>query len=140
MNKQKIKGTGFEREAAKLLQDRIKYSKFERVPGSGAIGTTMGESILTGDIRGKAEKFPKKFKGECKVGYSRNTVNGAKQMTIKKEWLDKAIDEASGDFSFPFLIVKFENVRQGVRHAVMLDIDDFAYLINMIQDMTDDGE
>lgn len=131
-SKSKNKGSGFERDAVNLLNEKIKYSKFRRIPGSGSIGTIMDEALLTGDISGIVEGFPKTFKIEAKVGYNNSTNKEVKQFTLKKEWLDKVIMQAENNFSFPFLIGKFSNARSGVSTFVVLDIDNFAYLINQI--------
>lgn len=133
--KAKQKGSGFERDAVNLLNEKIKHSKFKRIPGSGAIGTSMIEPLLTGDISGVVEGFPKTFKIEAKVGYNNSTNKEVKQFTLKKEWLDKIIMQASNNFSFPALIGKFSNVRSGVSTFIVLDIDDFSYLINQISEL-----
>ena len=130
VNKSKRKGTDWERQAVKLLNDLIKDSVFRRIPSSGAIGTIISEPILTGDITGTVEFFPKKFKGEAKTGYG-----GKTQLTLKKEWLDKIVLEANNNFSIPFLIGKFLGSRDGVQDFVVLDIETFATLINMYTDL-----
>lgn len=134
-SKQKIKGSNFEREIADVLTKIIKNSKFKRIPSSGAIGTLMGESSLTGDITGEVKNFPKKLKGECKVGYSNSKTGEAKSLSLKKEWIDKIREEASLNFSFPFFVGKFENVRSGTKYFIALDVEEFAYLLNLIQDL-----
>lgn len=135
MNKNKIKGSNFEREAAEVLEKNISNSKWKRIPSSGAMGTILGESLLTGDITGEVKNFPKKFKGECKIGYNNSADKAVKQFTIKKEWLDKIKMEANANFSVPFLIGKFGSVREGVKYFITLDIDTFSYLINMVGDL-----
>src|SRR5688572_22711212 len=94
--KNKVKGTTFERLAVDILNALVKKSIWKRIPGSGAIGTSLGEPLLTADIVGKVESIPKKFKVESKVGYG-----GATQFAIKKEWLDKVRIEADASFSIP---------------------------------------
>lgn len=131
----KQKGSGFERDAAKLLAEVIKESTWRRIPSSGAIGTIMVETLLTGDLSGKVEFFPKTFKGEAKCGYNSSAKAGVKQFTLKKEWLDKIIEEAGNNYSVPFLIGKFSGARSGVKEFIVLDIDTFATLINMYTDL-----
>jgi hypothetical protein len=126
----KQKGSNFEREVAKLLQEVIHNSEWKRIPSSGAIGTIMIEPLLTGDLQGKVDLFPKKFKGEAKCGYG-----GSKQFTLKKEWLDKVIEEAENNYSVPFLVGKFSGARAGVQEFIVLDIDTFATLINMYTEL-----
>ncbi len=134
-SKSKNKGSGFERDAVNLLNDKIKDAVFKRIPGSGAIGTTMVEPLLTGDISGSVEGFPMTFKIEAKVGYNSSTNKEVKQFTLKKEWLDKVKMQAANNYSFPALIGKFGNVRNGVSTFVVLDITEFAYLVNQITEL-----
>jgi hypothetical protein len=129
-NKSKDKGSKFERDIVKILNDIIVGANFKRIPGSGAIGTIMGESMLTADVRGKVDNFPVDFKGECKVGYNSSTGKEVKQFTLKKEWLDKVWEQASGDYSLPVLFGKFDNARSGTKIFVVMDVDVFADLIN----------
>lgn len=131
--KAKRKGNTWERDAVKLLTQLINKSSWKRIPGSGAIGTSMDEPILTGDISGTVESLPKKIKAECKTGYG-----NAKQFTLKKDWLDKIKQEAENYYSMPMLVGKFSDARDGVKHFVVLDIDTFAYLINYITDLQDE--
>ena len=60
----KDKGSGFERDLVKLLNDKIKYGEFKRIPGSGAMGTTLHETTLTGDVTGKILGIPRQLKIE----------------------------------------------------------------------------
>lgn len=126
-NPQKIKGSNFERMAVEILNTLIKNSKWNRVPGSGAIGTSLNEPALTSDIVGKVDSIPRKFKVECKVGYG-----GATQFTLKKEWIDKIKQEAIASHSFPFLMGKFLGAREGTKVFVVMDVDEFASIINHI--------
>jgi len=125
------KGNDFEREASQLLTDKIKNSKFRRIPSSGAIGTSLGEPLLTGDISGIVDGYHKRFKIEAKTGYG-----GSKQFTLKKEWLDKILQEAENNYSMPLLIGKFSGSRAGVKVFVIMDIDTFAEVINKTTDCT----
>lgn len=135
MNKHKIKGTKYERKIVEILNSLIKNSKFKRVVGSGMIGTLMDEASLTGDIVGEVENFPQKLRGEAKCGYSNRTGGEAKSFSLKKVFLDKISEEAEKTYSFPFLVGHFDNARSGVQDFIVLDINDFAYLINMITDL-----
>ena len=135
-NPQKRKGSDFEKQAAELLTFLIKKSKFRRVPGSGMLGTILSEPLLNSDIKGKVSSISKEFKIEAKVGYNSSKDVGVKQFTLKKSWLDKIIEEASYSFSIPMLIGKFLGAREGVKVFVVLDIQTFADLINMITDLT----
>lgn len=141
MNKSKIKGSKWETQVAEELTKLVHNSEFRRVPGSGAMGTALGEPLLSGDISGKIKNFYKRFRGEAKAGYNHSTGKEVKQFTIKKEWLDKIQEEANNNYSIPFLACKFDNARVGVKHFIVLDINDFAELINKItslQEMMED--
>ena len=82
-NKQKQKGSRWERQLTQLLNEELIASDFKKTPSSGALGTIVGEPNLTGDVRGRIEGVPQKIKIEAKIGYG-----GAKQLALKKEWLD----------------------------------------------------
>lgn len=135
MIKQKKKGSDFERLAVELLNRNVNSSNWRRIPGSGAIGTSMGEPVLQGDISGDVKSFEKKFKGEAKVGYG-----GATQLTLKKEWLDKITEEAQRTNSIPFMIGKFSGSRGGVQVFVTVSIDTFAYLLNKVTELQEELE
>lgn len=128
-NPQKAKGSAFERLAVDLLNELVEDSEWKRVPGSGAIGTSLDEPLLTADIVGKVNAIPKKFRVECKVGYG-----GATQFALKKEWLDKVTREANANFATPLLVGKFSGARakDGVQVFAVLDIETFASVLNHI--------
>ena len=129
MSYAKNKGSRFEKEVVEYLNKNLIEAKFKKIPGSGAIGTVINEPFLKGDITGTVFGVPKKLKGECKAGYG-----GEKQLTIKKEWLNKIIEEASQDYALPFLTGKFSGARakDGVQIFTILDIDTFVYLLNLV--------
>lgn len=138
MNKSKIKGTGWENDAVEELEKLIDGSIWKRVIGSGAYGTAMGEPLLMSDLVGAIPGYPKKFRVECKVGYSNSKEGETKSFNLQKLWLDKLKEEALGSYSFPFLIGKFSNVRNGVKHFVVMDVRDFAELMNHMTDLKED--
>lgn len=140
VNKQKIKGSRFEREAAKMLNSLVDDSIWKVIPGSGAIGTLMDEAQLQGDISGEVKGFPKKFRGECKTGYSNRTGAETKSFTIQKKWLDKIKKEAESTYSFPVLFCHFDNARTGIKSIAVLDIEDFAKLINLYTEISNGSE
>lgn len=133
--KQKKKGSDFERLAVELLNRFVKSSHWRRIPGSGAIGTSMDEPSLQGDISGRMDALKRTFKAEAKVGYG-----GATQLTLKKEWLDKIADEARSTNSIPFLIGKFSGSRNGTKVFVTLDLDTFCLLLNTITELHEELE
>jgi len=130
--KSKQKGNTFEHDVVELLNKKVIGGNFRRIPGSGAMGTTMGEPLLTGDVSGKVEGIPTRFKIECKVGYNTSTDREVKQFTLKKEWLDKVGEEAKDALSVPLLFGKFSGARKGVQVFVVMDIDVFSNMINEI--------
>ena len=138
MNKAKQKGSAWEADAVDELEELIEGSHWVRVAGSGALGSLMGEPLLMSDITGSIPGFHKKFRVECKVGYNNSTGKEVLQFTLKKEWLDKIKQEALASYSFPFLIGKFSNARSGVKHFVVMDVKDFAELLNYLSEMKED--
>ena len=132
-NKQKVKGTTFERDMTKMLNELVEDSTWKRVPGSGAIGTIVKEPFLTGDINGRVISIEKTFKAEAKVGYG-----GATQFALKKEWLDKIREEADGAYAIPLLLGKFSGSRGGVKSFVVLEPEVFAYLLNKITELSNE--
>lgn len=125
-NKNKRKGSDWERQLVDLLNENLD-GKFKRVPGSGAMGTLLNEGRLTGDVVGKVNGLSKELRIECKTGYG-----GSKQLTIQKEWLDKIGEEAGNTFAFPLLVAKFSGARSGVKDFVVMDIDVFIELLNIV--------
>lgn len=132
-NPNKIKGSKFERDLKEILNKLVHNSVWKRIPGSGALGTTMGEPSLTADVVGNVFAIPKKFKVECKVGYG-----GAKQHVIKKEWLDKVKAEAEATYGIPILASKFLGAREGVQVFITMDVFTFAELLNQITDLQEE--
>jgi hypothetical protein len=129
----KDKGNAFETMIVKKLNASVNRSSFKRIAGSGAIGTNMGEPLLTGDVSGRIKGFPRPFKIECKVGYG-----GDKQLTLKREWINKIKKEAEQTLSIPLLIGKFSGARKadGVQEFIVMDVDDFIYILNLVSDLS----
>lgn len=131
VNSRKRKGTDWERELVKLLE-QIPHSKAKRIATSGAIGTYLEEPQLTGDVIFMLDDLPKKFRIECKVGYG-----GAVQITLKREWFDKIKKEAESSYSIPLVALKFSGVREkeAVKYVVAFDLETFidlmTYLVNL---------
>lgn len=130
--KAKQKGNTFEHDVVEILNSKLSNGNFRRIPGSGAIGTSMEEPLLTGDVSGKIDGTTLKFKIECKVGYNTSTDKEVKQFTMKKLWIDKIITEAKNALAIPLLIGKFSGSRKGVKEFVVLDIETFCALVNEI--------
>lgn len=137
MNNRKRKGSQWERDAVNILTNLIEHSKWKKLPTSGAMGTVLGEPLLTGDITGEVRGFPLPFKVECKVGYSSSSADREiKSFIVQKEWLDKIEEESDAANSIPFLIGKFDNARNGVKNFVIMDTKVFAEIMNYISDLT----
>ena len=126
VNKQKRKGTDWERKIVKLFNASITNAKFKRVPGSGALGTIMNESRLSGDVKGSLPFLSKGITLEAKTGYG-----GAKQHLVKKEWLDKVREEAENSYTIPMLACKFSGAKSGAKHFIVLD---FAAFIEVVEE------
>lgn len=131
VNKAKRKGSDWERNLVKYLNKKLTLGAFKKIPGSGAIGTILGEPRLFGDVRGKVHGLSRSLLGECKVGYG-----GHRQFTLKKEWLDKIKKEADASYSLPFLAGKFSGCRKGICSFVVLDLDTFCDLLNVVTELT----
>ena len=128
----KAKGANWEREAVKLLEELVDSSSWKRIAGSGAIGTTLGEPFLRGDIVGDIPHLGRTLRGEAKVGYG-----GATQISFKREWLEKIREEAEGTYSIPFVVCKFSGARGEVKHFVALDFEAFADILNQVKVIAD---
>jgi len=132
VNKEKRKGISWEKQFVELILERIDdVNKAKRIAGSGAIGTILEEPLLTGDVILEFPGFSKKFRVECKTGYG-----GSKQLTLKKEWFDKIIEEAKNSYSIPLLACKFLDAREnGTKYFISLDINTFVEIINYVNNL-----
>ena len=132
VNKAKIKGSRWEHDLVEMLKEKVGGSKVKRIAGSGAIGTSLNEPLLQGDVVAKFIGFPSTFRIECKTGYGGDT-----QLTVKREWLNKIKEEASSSNSIPVLACKFAGARKsdGVQYFVALDIETFCGIINYVDDL-----
>ncbi len=117
----KDKGARWERDAVELLNEKYEYT-WKKVPGSGALGTILSIDELKADLVGRYYFLPFAFRGEAKTGYG-----GAKQLAVKREWLEKVRMQADGAFlhEVPLLIAKFSGSRSDVRYFVIFDFDAF---------------
>lgn len=127
-NRQKEKGTRWERDAAKELNKRFP-NVWRRIALSGALGTQLNMPLLMPDVRGKYTHLPDEFVGECKVGY------GGKQMTIQKEWFDGIREIAEKQYALPVVLLKFEKSRAGAKHIICMDFDAWDELMSEMADM-----
>lgn len=129
----KRKGTDWERQIADKFNSALETTVWKRVPGSGALGTILEISSLRGDVKGKFNFSKRPVLIEAKTGYG-----GSKQLTVKKEWLDKIKQEADTSFGIPILVCKFSNARKGVRDFIAMDVDEFLKLMRLAEDIYDE--
>lgn len=123
VNKNKIKGSKWERDFVKQVSAYAKSCR--RIPGSGAIGTLMHESRLTGDVDLRYEFLQKPLKVELKYGYG-----GSSQMIIKREWMEKIRQQAKLNNSIPAVAIKFRDVTGG-------DIESAKWICFSVEDWND---
>jgi Holliday junction resolvase len=128
VNKNKIKGSQWERDAAKLLNESFPDT-WRRNPGSGALGTLLELPILKGDVVGDYEFLPFDLVAEAKVGY------GGTQMQIQKEWFDKIKEQAGESYALPVVLLKFEKARTGTRHVIAMDFETWDKIMTYIESM-----
>lgn len=128
-NPQKIKGTRWERDSVKLLNEQFP-DVWRRIAMSGALGTILNMPVLMPDISGKYEHMDKGIVGECKVGY------GGKQMKIEKAWFDGIREIAEKNYgALPAVVLKFEKSRTGVKHIICLDFEAWDELMTEMAGM-----
>lgn len=132
VNKMKIKGTNWENQFVSILLNNIGESSVKRIAGSGAIGTSISEPLLQGDVIANFLGFSKKFRVEAKVGYGGDT-----QLTVKKEWFDKIKMEAENSNCYPMIACKFSGAKRknGVQYFIALDMETFCDIINYVDDL-----
>jgi hypothetical protein len=117
----KAKGARWERDAVAILNEQYEHT-WKKVPGSGALGTILSIDELKADLVGRYYFLPFTFRAEAKTGYG-----GAKQLAVKREWLEKVRRQAEEAFlhEVPILIAKFSGSRSDVRYFTILDFDAF---------------
>lgn len=133
-NASKRKGTAWEVQAAKLLNEPFEEPIWKRVPLSGAIGTTLHEPELASDVKGKYPFIPFRFVAEAKTGY------GGSNMQIKKEWFDKIKQTADQLYAEPLVFLKFLGARSGAKHIIAMEFDTWNRLMLYIEHLTDDRD
>lgn len=136
VNKNKRTGSRWEYDLVKLLEPNAEYVK--RIPGSGAIGTSLKETRLTGDIVLKYKFLPKEFKVEAKTGYG-----GATQLSAKLEWMSKIREEAKANNSYPAVSFKFKDVYSGDREAakwICFALEDWNIITKYLNEVFSDLE
>ncbi len=127
----KDKGARWERDAVAILNHEYEHT-WKKVPGSGALGTILSIDELKADLVGRYYFLPFTFRGEAKTGYG-----GAKQLAVKREWLEKVRGQAEGAFlpEVPILIAKFSGSRSEVRYFTILDFDAFHDVLEAAEEL-----
>lgn len=110
----KDSGTYFERSVQKQFGEQEAVSFAKRIVGSGAFGTITRNANLFGDVHIEYKVLDRPILAECKFGYG-----GQKQLTVKKEWIEKIIAEAILANKYPALIVKFKGSRGPASKLIM---------------------
>ncbi len=128
VNKNKDKGTRWERDAVNLLNEAFP-NVWRRNPGSGALGTILDMPFLKGDLVGDYVFLPIDIVAEAKVGY------GGTQMQLRKEWFDKIKEEANQNYAIPVVLLKFEKSKSGVRHVIAMDFETWNKLMEYYENM-----
>jgi hypothetical protein len=110
------KGKRWEREAANNLTKG--EGQWKRVPGSGALGSRIGDASLKGDAVGRYPWWRRPFRAEAKYGYGTS-----RQMQLQRAWVQKIRDQSKGSDSLPCLLLKFKNVTTGDPSAKLIVFD-----------------
>ena len=109
-------------EWERILVNRFKEfdSKSHRTPNSGAFGTLAGIDSLKGDVRFSIDGMH--FLIEAKAGYG-----GSKSITLQREWMDKVIEEATGQRPkrIPILALKMKGCQKESGKLIVFTLDTF---------------
>ena len=128
VNKSKRKGYDFEHEFVEMLISSIYGSDAKRVPASGAMGTSLSEPLLEGDVKATFKGLNKPIRFELKAR------SGATQLAVKREWMNKIKMEAEHSYAYPAVACKLIGARKadGVKFFVVLDFDTFCEIMEYI--------
>ena len=124
-------GLNWERELVNIFREFDERSL--RTPNSGAYGTVANIASLQGDVRFSLDGFH--FLIEAKAGYG-----GSKSMSVKREWMDKTIKEATNQRPkrFPILALKFKNSKTPSGRLIAFTLKDFVDLLRKIDSLIKD--
>ncbi len=123
----KDSGTYFERSVQKQFgeQDAVLFTK--RIVGSGAFGTITRDANLFGDVHIEYKVLDRPILAECKFGYG-----GHKQLTVKREWVEKIAAEAVLANKYPALIVKFKGSRGPTSKLIIFTWDTWNEMLDRL--------
>ena len=129
------KGKVFERETAALAGEHG-----QRIPSSGAIGTTWGVSQLAGDVRWKLPWLDSEIHLECKHGYS-DKGQERKSMRIEREWFDKHMAQAEALDFYPAFAFKFKFTQQnGMSKMILIPFPVMERVLSTVNNMHEEIE
>ncbi len=138
MTSSKRKGSDFERWLAKRLSELLEDSFWKRVPGSGALGTQLRESLLAGDVYGYLRDDLREFAFvfESKYGYG-----GKNQVSFKRGWIEQAKEnqQQRGPDFIPAIAFKFKEAKKN-NTVICFELSDFVELLNRIVRLKDEYE
>ncbi len=122
-NTSKRSGTYFENVAEDFFND-TGISSARRIIGSGAFGKIWREPRLLGDLYINFPFLKKPILAEAKFGYG-----GKTQITVKREWIDKIIEESKVLDRYPALIFKFKGARGKSSKMIAFDWETFVEMM-----------
>jgi len=127
----KRSGTYFENQVEDYFNEMSNVTA-KRIIGSGAFGTISREPRLLGDVYINWAYLDKPILAECKFGYG-----GKTQITIKKEWVDKIVEEAELANRHPALLVKFKGARGGNSKLIAFTWDTWKKIMEYFEKRID---
>lgn len=119
----KRSGTYFENVVEGFFNE-TGISSAKKVIGSGAFGKMWREPRWLGDVYIDFPFLEKPILAECKFGYG-----GETQVSVKREWVQKIIDEAKIADRYPALIFKFKGARGQSSKMIAFDWDTFVKIM-----------
>lgn len=132
-SRSKRSGSKWERDLAKELGKQAEASK--RIAGSGALGTNLNEPRLLGDVYVEYPFLNKPLRIEAKYGYG-----GSKQMTVKREWMTKCLEEGKRSNSHSAVALKFRDVTTGEESAkwICFTVEEWNRIVEELNYLFDD--
>jgi hypothetical protein len=95
----------------------------------------LDHPTLVGDLFGEYDFLSRRLRAEAKVGYG-----GATQMTVKREWFDKAREYAEkAGRDIPCVLGKFSGSRATVRYFIAFDFEAWHELLKCIEELSDEN-
>jgi len=134
-NANKRKGYDWEKLVEDLMNKHTPFS-WKRIPGSGAFGSVMNIVELQGDLIGRYDFFPFRFRGEAKVGYG-----GTKQITVKREWFNKIREESEKNWNdLPCVLLKYSGSKApNAQHIIAFEFDVWFKILDYVKDLFDEN-